>query len=76
MAWSAATGSSATSSPAVVNGVAYVGSADGKLDAFDAAGVDRLLGRAEAVYAVVDRDHRRRGLVAGGRERRRLRRLR
>ena len=37
-AWSAATGGVVSSSPAVAVGVAYVGSYDGKLYAFDAAG--------------------------------------
>ncbi len=36
-AWTALTGGSITSSPAVANGVVYVGSSDGKLYAFDAA---------------------------------------
>jgi len=36
--WTAATGGAVDSSPAVVNGVAYVGSTDGKLYAFKASG--------------------------------------
>lgn len=36
--WTATTGDDVASSPAVVNGVAYVGSWDGKLYAFDATG--------------------------------------
>jgi outer membrane protein assembly factor BamB len=36
--WSATTGGTVHSSPAVVNGVVYVGSEDGKLYAFDATG--------------------------------------
>ena len=36
-AWTAPTGDSITSSPAVANGMVYVGSGDGKLYAFDAA---------------------------------------
>jgi len=36
--WTATTGSVVRSSPAVANGVVYVGSGDGKLYAFDAAG--------------------------------------
>src|SRR5687768_14069481 len=38
-AWTAPTGNSVYSSPAVANGTVYVGSDDGKLYAFDAAGV-------------------------------------
>jgi outer membrane protein assembly factor BamB len=37
--WTAATGGAVRSSPAVANGTVYVGSDDGKLYAFDAAGV-------------------------------------
>ena len=37
--WTGATGGAVTSSPAVAQDVAYVGSADGKLYAFDAKGV-------------------------------------
>src|SRR4051812_44987524 len=37
-AWTGATGASVLSSPAVAGGVAYVGSFDAKLYAFDAAG--------------------------------------
>ena len=36
--WTATTGAAVHSSPAVVNGVVYVGSADGNLYAFDATG--------------------------------------
>src|SRR5439155_24020928 len=38
-AWQGVTGTSSTSSPAVVHGVVYVGMDDNKLYAFDAAGV-------------------------------------
>ena len=43
-AWTAVTGGQQFSSPAVANGVAYVGSDDGKLYAFDAAGVTNCSG--------------------------------
>ena len=36
--WTAATGGSVYSSPAVTNGIVYIGSDDGKVYAFDAAG--------------------------------------
>jgi outer membrane protein assembly factor BamB len=42
--WFADTGGSIFSSPSVANGVVYVGSGDGKLDAFDAAGSVGCLG--------------------------------
>jgi outer membrane protein assembly factor BamB len=42
--WIAATGGVVESSPAVAKGVAYVGSADGKLYAFDAAGATNCSG--------------------------------
>ncbi|MEP6625844.1 MAG: PQQ-binding-like beta-propeller repeat protein, partial [Acidimicrobiia bacterium] len=38
-AWVDSTGSAVTTAPAVVDGVAFVGAADGTLSAFDAAGV-------------------------------------
>src|SRR5205807_9072111 len=43
-AWTGATGNLITSSPAVANGTAYVGAYDGKLYAFDAAGVTNCSG--------------------------------
>src|SRR5499427_5493874 len=43
-AWSATTGGSVSSSPAVANGVVYVGSNDHNLYAFDAAGVTNCSG--------------------------------
>jgi outer membrane protein assembly factor BamB len=42
--WTATTGGIVDSSPAVAGGVVYVGSADGKLYAFDAAGVSGCSG--------------------------------
>jgi outer membrane protein assembly factor BamB len=42
--WTAITGGSVDSSPAVVNGVLYVGSDDNKLDAFDAHGTHNCSG--------------------------------
>jgi outer membrane protein assembly factor BamB len=43
-AWTGAAGGSSASTSAVANGVAYVGSTDGKLYAFDAAGVTNCSG--------------------------------
>ena len=43
-AWQGVTGTSSTSSPAVVHGVVYVGMDDNKLYAFDAAGVTNCSG--------------------------------
>ena len=65
--WVATMGSVVYSSPAVAGGVVYVGSENGLLYAFDAAGVDRLHRHAQDVLAAVDGGHgRHRGLLAGG----------
>ena len=46
--WTGATGNAVQSSPAVANGVVYAGSLDGKLYAFDAAGVTDCSGTSAA----------------------------
>src|SRR5205823_9213817 len=48
--WTAATGADVYSSPAVANGVVYVGSQDGKLYAFDAAGTTNCSGTPKTCY--------------------------
>ena len=64
--WTATTGGAVDSSPAVANGVVYVGSDDDKVYALNAT----------TGAGPLDRHHRRRRrLVAGGRERGRLHRL-
>jgi glucose dehydrogenase len=63
--WTVTTGSAVPSSPAVANGVVYVGSLDGKVYSLNAT-----------TGATVWTDYRSRAIVAGGGQRDRLRRLR
>ena len=67
--WTANTGDAILSSPAVVGGVVYVGSDDGKLYAFERRRHDRLLGHTEDVHAAVDRSDGRADQVVTGRRR-------
>ena len=75
-AWTAPPAAPSMSSPAVANGVVYVGSRRQAV-CVRRGRVDRLFGDAQDLRPAVDRHHRRRRLlVAGGGQRRRLRRLR
>ena len=73
--WTATTGDYVVSSPAVANGVVYVGSLDGKLYAFDVPGTTNCSGAPRPAPRCGPRPPAARCLVAGGRQRGRLRRL-
>ena len=75
--WTATTGGPVIGSPAVANGVVFVGSDDHKLYAFDAAGTTTARGRPKTCIPLWTATDRRQGaVVAGGRGRGRLRRFR
>ena len=77
LVWAGVVGSAVTSSPAVAGNAVYLGADDGSVYAFDAAGQTALRRHPTHVSAdVVGRDRRRGALLAGGRRRVRVRRLR